>query len=253
MQKIVEFFPLTQIMHSCSNSIKKQFHYVWSQQSRRNFPCHSAKLKFVIKHVKTVGKYFYWTISFVGNFFHFRVTEKIAFCDAFFGEAKIDWQKVFDKSAKGLRHCTVNRSTKDGFRFMLMTKYKSKSSKKKCCVDASRVSRNHQIDYSNWSPQCLGAHAELKPWNGGREKKGWKRGLFVVYIEDNLFWKNFKSRLVKNRFKMNHLGLNKHLLEFMFESKAHIASSKKQFWAGPRKINTRNGMRDGKSRKINFH
>lgn len=60
MQKLFGFFPLTQIMHSCSNSIRK-FHYSWSQTINAIgifFRVIPQSLEFAIKHVKSMGKYF---------------------------------------------------------------------------------------------------------------------------------------------------------------------------------------------------
>lgn len=60
MQKLFGFFPLTQIMHSCSNSIRK-FHYSWSQTINAIgyfFRVIPQSLEFTIKHVKSMGKYF---------------------------------------------------------------------------------------------------------------------------------------------------------------------------------------------------
>lgn len=47
------------------------------RQPRRNFSCHSAALKFVIKHVNSIGKYFHLSLSFVVDFFQFIMSKKV--------------------------------------------------------------------------------------------------------------------------------------------------------------------------------
>lgn len=82
--------------------------------------------------------------------------------------------------------------------------YKSKPPEEKLrCVEISRVSRNHQIDYLNWSPQCLEDHASKESDSiSGRTsemEKGWKAAYLLCRSRNNLFPK--KSPLVKITLK----------------------------------------------------
>lgn len=105
MQKQFGFFPLTQIMHSCSNSIRK-FHYSWSQtiNSIGNFfRVIPQSLEFAIKHVKSMGKYFLSSLLLL------RISLSLVWRKNLLSplEVKIDWKpsmrlrKSFQLSTKG--------------------------------------------------------------------------------------------------------------------------------------------------------
>lgn len=104
MQKNAEFFPLTQIMHSCSNSIRKVPLYL-AATIEKKFPRHSAKLKFVIKSMR---KYFYKTFLF----FHcckFLCYENLL--SPFFGNVN-NWLRLFLRSWPTLLSISVNNKSR---------------------------------------------------------------------------------------------------------------------------------------------
>ena len=63
----------------------------------------------------------------------------------------------------------------------------NQNSLRKSCVEISRVSKNHQIDYLNWSPQCLEVHAGDDSTSNSEMEKGWKAAHLIE--RNNLFQK----------------------------------------------------------------
>ena len=226
-------------MHSCSNSIRKfPLFLVANNRDEKFFFFVSFRrnLKFVIKHVKSMGKYFYKFFFFLLSRISLSSTSFVTFhCRH---EVKIDWNFFANFGFYGQwinQKKNFARKKTESWCVEIFTCFKKSSNRLFKLVSA--------VSWGSRQRFALNSSRER------RKKRAEKRRICCI---SRLIYTKKKSQLVKNRFKMNHLRLNQHLSNmcflalFLHTQKTQIASSQKKFYF-------QNEFLKKNPRKINFH
>ena len=169
-------------MHSCSNSIRKfPLFLVANNRDEKFFFFVSFRrnLKFVIKHVKSMGKYFYKFFFFLLSRIFLSLTSFVTFhCRH---EVKIDWNFFANFGFYGQwinQKKNFARKKTESWCVEIFTCFKKSSNRLFKLVSA--------VSWGSRQRFALNSSRE-------RRKKGWKAA-YLLYIEINLYQKKISTR-----------------------------------------------------------